>query len=65
MSLIQVTPEWLRLHFNARVSVSFRELQNPQFSSPCVEVDIVGYIVSIVDKQGLFYYFEKKTCWCT
>ncbi|XP_065136922.1 breast cancer type 2 susceptibility protein [Paramisgurnus dabryanus] len=49
---IEVTPEWLHLHFQPRVCVCFRELQNPQFSSPCGEVDIVGYIVSIVDKQG-------------
>ncbi|KAA0702152.1 Breast cancer type 2 susceptibility protein [Triplophysa tibetana] len=49
---VEVTPEWLRVHFHARVCVSFRELQNPQFISPCGEVDIVGCIVSIVDKQG-------------
>ncbi|KAI7801012.1 breast cancer type 2 susceptibility protein [Triplophysa rosa] len=49
---VEVTPEWLRVHFHARVCVSFRELQNPQFISPCGEVDIVGYIISVVDKQG-------------
>lgn len=50
--LSQVSPEWLHQHFRARECVRFRELQNPQFSSPCGEVDIVGYIVSIVGKQG-------------
>ncbi|XP_067221883.1 breast cancer type 2 susceptibility protein [Chanodichthys erythropterus] len=49
---IEVSPEWLHQHFVARECVRFRELQNPQFSSPCGEVDIVGYIVSIVGKQG-------------
>ncbi|XP_055052858.2 LOW QUALITY PROTEIN: breast cancer type 2 susceptibility protein [Misgurnus anguillicaudatus] len=49
---IEVTPEWLHLHFQPRVCVCFRELQNPQFSSPCGEVDNVGNIFSIVDKQG-------------
>ncbi|KAG1951873.1 BREAST CANCER 2 like 2A [Pimephales promelas] len=49
---IEVSPEWLHQHFLARECVRFRELQNSQFSSPCGEVDIVGYIVSIVGKQG-------------
>ncbi|KAK7156638.1 hypothetical protein R3I94_006625 [Phoxinus phoxinus] len=49
---IEVSPEWLHQHFRARECVHFRELQNSQFSSPCGEVDIVGYIVSIVGKQG-------------
>ncbi|XDV32091.1 hypothetical protein PO909_002983 [Leuciscus waleckii] len=49
---IEVSPEWLHQHFRARECVHFRELQNSQFSSPCGEVDIVGYIISIVGKQG-------------
>ncbi|XP_077064244.1 breast cancer type 2 susceptibility protein [Siphateles boraxobius] len=49
---IEVSQEWLHQHFRARECVRFRELQNSQFSSPCGEVDIVGYIVSIVGKQG-------------
>ncbi|NP_001103864.2 breast cancer type 2 susceptibility protein isoform X1 [Danio rerio] len=49
---IEVSPEWLHQHFRARECVRFRELQNPHFSSPCGEVDIVGYIVSIEGKQG-------------
>uniref|UniRef100_A0A8C1XHF1 BRCA2 DNA repair associated n=1 Tax=Cyprinus carpio TaxID=7962 RepID=A0A8C1XHF1_CYPCA len=49
---VEVSPEWLHQHFRARECVSFKELQNPQFSSPCGEVDIVGCIVSIDGKQG-------------
>ncbi|XP_067306546.1 breast cancer type 2 susceptibility protein [Pseudorasbora parva] len=49
---IEVSPEWLHQHFRARECVHFRELHNPQFSSPCGEVDIVGCIVSIEGKQG-------------
>uniref|UniRef100_A0A8C1J8Z6 BRCA2 DNA repair associated n=1 Tax=Cyprinus carpio TaxID=7962 RepID=A0A8C1J8Z6_CYPCA len=49
---VEVSPEWLHQHFRARECVRFRELQNPQFSSPCGEVDIVGCIVSIEGKQG-------------
>ncbi|XP_051962648.1 breast cancer type 2 susceptibility protein [Xyrauchen texanus] len=60
---IEVSPEWLGLHFHARECISFRELQNPQISSPCGEVDIVGYIVSIVDRQGsspVLYLVDEK-----
>ncbi|XP_043115679.1 breast cancer type 2 susceptibility protein [Puntigrus tetrazona] len=49
---VEVSPEWSHLHFRARECVRFRELQNPQFFSPCGEVDIVGCIVSIEGKQG-------------
>ncbi|XP_056329515.1 breast cancer type 2 susceptibility protein [Danio aesculapii] len=49
---IEVSPEWLHQHFHARECVHFKELQNPHFSSPGGEVDIVGYIVSIEGKQG-------------
>ncbi|KAI2656352.1 hypothetical protein H4Q32_013257 [Labeo rohita] len=49
---IEVSPEWLHQHFHARECVRFKDLQNPQFSSPCGEVDIVGCIVSIEGKQG-------------
>ncbi|XP_016130473.1 breast cancer type 2 susceptibility protein isoform X1 [Sinocyclocheilus grahami] len=49
---VEVSPEWLHQHFHARECVRFRELQNPQFSSPCGEVDIVGCIVSIEGKPG-------------
>uniref|UniRef100_A0A672Q9F0 Breast cancer type 2 susceptibility protein homolog n=1 Tax=Sinocyclocheilus grahami TaxID=75366 RepID=A0A672Q9F0_SINGR len=49
---VEVSPEWVHQHFRARECVRFKELQNPQFSSPCGEVDIVGCIVSIEGKQG-------------
>uniref|UniRef100_A0A671L2V7 Breast cancer type 2 susceptibility protein homolog n=1 Tax=Sinocyclocheilus anshuiensis TaxID=1608454 RepID=A0A671L2V7_9TELE len=49
---VEVSPEWVHQHFRARECVRFKELQNPQFSSPCGEVDIVGCIVSVEGKQG-------------
>ncbi|XP_026137610.1 breast cancer type 2 susceptibility protein homolog isoform X1 [Carassius auratus] len=49
---VEESPEWLHQHFRARECARFRELQDPQFSSPCGEVDIVGCIVSIEGKQG-------------
>ncbi|XP_051534410.1 breast cancer type 2 susceptibility protein isoform X2 [Myxocyprinus asiaticus] len=60
---MEVSPEWLSLHFHPRECVNFRELQNPLFSSPCGEVDIVGCIVSIVDRQGsspVLYLVDEK-----
>ncbi|XP_030634017.1 breast cancer type 2 susceptibility protein [Chanos chanos] len=49
---MQVCPEWLHHRFQARQSANFKDLQNPAFHSPCEEVDIVGYVVSILDRHG-------------
>ncbi|KAG7321641.1 hypothetical protein KOW79_014499 [Hemibagrus wyckioides] len=60
---IEVCPEWLSLHFPARQSVKFRDLQSPGFSSPCGEVDLVGYVISILDRQGtspVLYLVDEK-----
>ncbi|XP_026790782.3 breast cancer type 2 susceptibility protein isoform X2 [Pangasianodon hypophthalmus] len=60
---IEVCPEWLSLHFPARQSVKFRDLQSPGFSSPCGEVDVVGYVISILDRQGtspVLYFVDEK-----
>ncbi|XP_053363622.1 breast cancer type 2 susceptibility protein isoform X3 [Clarias gariepinus] len=60
---IEVCPEWLSLHFPARQSVKFRDLKSPGFSSPCGEVDIVGYVISILEKQGpspVLYIVDEK-----
>ncbi|KAF5900401.1 breast cancer type 2 susceptibility protein isoform X1, partial [Clarias magur] len=60
---IEVCPEWLNLHFPARQSVKFRDLKSPGFSSPCGEVDIVGYVISILEKQGpspVLYIVDEK-----
>ncbi|KAI4879803.1 hypothetical protein NFI96_030756, partial [Prochilodus magdalenae] len=49
---VEVCPERLRAHFPVRRLASFRDLQNSGFSSPCGEVDVVGYVVSILDRQA-------------
>ncbi|XP_047676855.1 breast cancer type 2 susceptibility protein isoform X2 [Tachysurus fulvidraco] len=59
----EVCPQWLSLHFPARQSVKFGDLQSPGFSSPCGEVDLVGYVVSISDRQGtspVLYLVDEK-----
>lgn len=58
----QVCPEWLGLHFPARQSVKFRDLQSPGFSSPCSEVDLAGYVISISDREGWFFFLFPKFC---
>ncbi|XP_076832358.1 breast cancer type 2 susceptibility protein isoform X2 [Brachyhypopomus gauderio] len=49
---LEVCPEWLSKHFPARRVTSFRDLQNSGFGSPCGEVDVVGYVISILDREG-------------
>ncbi|KAK3531907.1 hypothetical protein QTP70_034409 [Hemibagrus guttatus] len=60
---IEVCPEWLSLHFPARQLVKFRDLQSPGFTSPCGEVDLVGYVIFILDRQGtspVLYLVDEK-----
>ncbi|KAK2831695.1 hypothetical protein Q7C36_016781 [Tachysurus vachellii] len=60
---IEVCPQWLSLHFPARQSVKLGDLQSPGFSSTCGEVDLVGYVVSISDRQGtspVLYLVDEK-----
>ncbi|KAL6471416.1 hypothetical protein MHYP_G00200660 [Metynnis hypsauchen] len=60
---IEMCPEWLRTHFPARQLASFRDLQNPGFSSLCGEVDVVGYVISILDRQApspVLYLVDDK-----
>ncbi|XP_060753690.1 breast cancer type 2 susceptibility protein isoform X3 [Neoarius graeffei] len=60
---IEVCPEWLSLHFPARESTKFIDLQSPGFSSPCGEVDVVGYVITILDRQGtspVLYFVDEK-----
>lgn len=33
------------------------DLQNPEFQSLCGEVDLAGYVISIIDGQGRFTFF--------
>ncbi|CAB1422210.1 unnamed protein product [Pleuronectes platessa] len=44
--------EWLSEQFQPRVSTSFLNLQNPEFQPLCGEVDLTGFIISIMDGQG-------------
>ncbi|XP_019943896.2 breast cancer type 2 susceptibility protein [Paralichthys olivaceus] len=44
--------EWLSAIFQPRVSTSFVNLQNLEFQPLCGEVDLTGYIISIIDGQG-------------
>ncbi|KAI1893590.1 hypothetical protein AGOR_G00125290 [Albula goreensis] len=48
---VQASPQCVP-EFQPRVSVSFRALQGQGFSPLCGEVDIVGYVLSIAEKQG-------------
>ncbi|XP_022524494.2 breast cancer type 2 susceptibility protein isoform X1 [Astyanax mexicanus] len=60
---IEVCPEWLMANFPARQFTIFRDLQNSAFSSPCGEVDVVGYVISILDRQGaspVLYLVDDK-----
>lgn len=44
--------------FQPRVSTDFESLQNPDFRPLCGEVDLSGYVVSVIDAQGWrFIYF--------
>lgn len=56
--VVQASQEWLLEHFKLRVSASFVDLQNPDFQPLCGEIDLTGYVVSIIDEQGgcLFSY---------
>ncbi|XP_026175435.1 breast cancer type 2 susceptibility protein isoform X3 [Mastacembelus armatus] len=44
--------EWLSARFQPRVATNFVDLQNPDFQSLCGEVDLTGYVISIIDGQG-------------
>ncbi|XP_029302084.1 breast cancer type 2 susceptibility protein [Cottoperca gobio] len=60
---LQVSQEWLSTHFQPRVSTHFVDLQNPEFQPLCGEVDLAGYVISIVDGQGFspaFYLTDGK-----
>ncbi|XP_066555834.1 breast cancer type 2 susceptibility protein isoform X2 [Amia ocellicauda] len=49
---LQVSPEVLSQLYHPREAVHFRKLLNPSFQPVCREVDLVGYVLSIVGKQG-------------
>ncbi|XP_054456800.1 breast cancer type 2 susceptibility protein isoform X2 [Anoplopoma fimbria] len=49
---LQTSQEWLSRCFQPRVSTCFVDLQNPEFQLLCEEVDLTGYVISIIDGQG-------------
>nr|XP_020490522.1 breast cancer type 2 susceptibility protein [Labrus bergylta] len=60
---LQTSPEWLSTHFQPRVSTHFMELRNQEYQPLCGEVDLAGYVISIVDGQGsspAFYLANGK-----
>ncbi|CAN9511619.1 unnamed protein product [Ophioblennius macclurei] len=60
---MQVSPEWLSTRFQPRVSTSFISLHNFDLQAPCGEVDLTGYVISVVDHQGsspAFYLCDEE-----
>ncbi|XP_028429066.1 breast cancer type 2 susceptibility protein isoform X2 [Perca flavescens] len=60
---LQASRELLATHFQPRVSTRFVDLQNPEFQPLCGEIDLTGYVISIVDGQGFspaFYLTDGK-----
>ncbi|XP_037534210.1 breast cancer type 2 susceptibility protein [Nematolebias whitei] len=60
---LQVSQEWLSDHFQPRVSTNFVNLQNAEFLSLCEEVDLTGYVISVIDEHGsspAFYLADGK-----
>uniref|UniRef100_A0A3B4UCS1 BRCA2 DNA repair associated n=1 Tax=Seriola dumerili TaxID=41447 RepID=A0A3B4UCS1_SERDU len=49
---LQASQEWLMARFQPRVSTNFVNIQNPEFQPLCGEVDLTGYIISVIDGQG-------------
>ncbi|KAK6485870.1 breast cancer type 2 susceptibility protein-like [Huso huso] len=49
---LQASPESLSQLYHPRQAVNFRLLSDPLFQPPCAEVDLVGYVISIEEKQG-------------
>ncbi|KAK6295574.1 hypothetical protein J4Q44_G00332870 [Coregonus suidteri] len=50
---LQASAGWLCERFQAREAVGFRVLLNLDFQPLCGEVDLVGYVISITDRQGV------------
>ncbi|XP_024119843.1 breast cancer type 2 susceptibility protein homolog, partial [Oryzias melastigma] len=47
--VLQTSQEWMSERFQPRVSTDFESLQNPDFRPLCGEVDLSGYVVSVID----------------
>ncbi|XP_026232078.1 breast cancer type 2 susceptibility protein isoform X2 [Anabas testudineus] len=60
---LQTSQEWLSARFQPRESTSFVDLQNTEFQPLCGEVDLTGYVISVIDAQGsspAFYLVDGK-----
>ncbi|XP_075892594.1 breast cancer type 2 susceptibility protein [Nelusetta ayraudi] len=60
---LQASQDWLSSRYQPRVSTDFVTLQNPEFQPLCGEVDLTGYVISIIDAQGpspAFYLADGK-----
>ncbi|KAM4742467.1 LOW QUALITY PROTEIN: breast cancer type 2 susceptibility protein [Anableps anableps] len=60
---LQASQEWLSSRFQERVSTDFVDLQNEEFKPLCGEVDLTGYVISVLDQQGsspAFYLVDGK-----
>ncbi|XP_056906119.1 breast cancer type 2 susceptibility protein [Takifugu flavidus] len=60
---LQASEEWLSKHFQPRVATNFVRLQDPEFNPLCSEVDLTGYVITIIDGQGFspaFYLADGK-----
>ncbi|XP_014068905.2 breast cancer type 2 susceptibility protein isoform X4 [Salmo salar] len=49
---LQASAGWLSERFQAREAVGFRVLLNRDLKPLCGEVDLVGYVIAITDRQG-------------
>ncbi|KAM9733870.1 breast cancer type 2 susceptibility protein isoform 2-T2 [Menidia menidia] len=60
---LKTSPEWLSTRFQPRVSTDFVNLQKADFHPLCGEIDLTGYVISIIDAQGsspAFYLADGK-----
>ncbi|XP_072248251.1 breast cancer type 2 susceptibility protein [Leuresthes tenuis] len=60
---LKTSQEWLTARFQPRVSTDFVNLQNEEFQPLCGEVDLTGYVISVIDGQGsspAFYLADEK-----
>ncbi|XP_039453877.1 breast cancer type 2 susceptibility protein isoform X1 [Oreochromis aureus] len=60
---LQASHEWLSTYFQPRVCTNFVNLQNPDFEPLCGEIDLAGYVITVVDGKGsspAFYLADEK-----
>lgn len=55
-------PELLQESFEPRQCPSFSSLQSPLFHSLCREVDVVGYVIYISDRNGTVILIITLAC---